>query len=67
MFEGLRVGLVGIAKADDCIGHAQVFEKPSGREFWRSPKGIAIIAGIGGVALLAIAAGSGSETDSSAF
>ena len=46
-------------------GLAEVRRKLRGREYWRSPKGVAIIAGIGGVALLALAAGSGSEVSAS--
>lgn len=46
-------------------GYASIKTKLRGREFWRSPKGIAIIAGGGGLALLGIAAGG--ENDASAF
>jgi hypothetical protein len=49
------------------LGQAELSRKPKGREFWRSPKGVAIIAGIGGAALLAIAAGSDSESISTQF
>ena len=38
-----------------------------GESFWRSPKGIAILAGGGGLALLAIASSGGSEPTASAF
>lgn len=38
-------------------GIANVRQKLTGREFWRSPKGIAIIGGAGGAVLLAIASG----------
>ena len=41
----------------DSVGMAQMREKLKGREFWRSPKGIAILAGSGGAALLAPAGG----------
>jgi hypothetical protein len=43
-------------------GVARLERKAVGREFWRSPKGIAIITGASGVALLAIASGSDSPT-----
>ena len=42
-------------------GVAEVRRKLRGREYWRSPGGVAILSGIGGVALLALAAGSDSE------
>ena len=45
------------------VGIAESRLKPKGREFWRSPKGVAIISGIGGAALLAIALGSDSDED----
>ena len=48
-------------------GVAELRRKPKGREFWRSPKGVAIIAGIGGAGLLAIALGSESETVATQF
>lgn len=48
-------------------GLAELRRKATGREFWRSPKGVAIIAGIGGAGLLAIAVGSGSEPAASQF
>ena len=48
-------------------GLAKLSRKPKGREFWRSPKGVAIIAGIGGAGLLAIAIGSDSETVATQF
>ena len=44
-------------------GVASVSEKPTGRDFWRSPKGVAIIAGGGALALLAIAGGGGGSSD----
>ena len=43
------------------VGVAVVREKETGREFWRGPKGIAILAGLGGAALLALAAGGGND------
>ena len=43
------------------VGVAVVSEKATGREFWRGPKGIAILAGLGGAALLAFAAGGGND------
>lgn len=49
------------------LGQAELSRKPKGREFWRSPKGVAIIAGIGGAGLLAIALGSDSETVATQF
>ncbi len=39
-------------------GVARLSRKASGKEFWRGPKGIAIITGVSGAALLAIASGS---------
>ena len=42
-------------------GVAEMRSKPRGREFWRTPKGVAILSGLGGVALLAIAASSDDE------
>ena len=45
------------------VGIAESKLKPKGREFWRSPKGVAIISGIGGAALLAIALGSDSDDE----
>lgn len=48
-------------------GVAELRRKPKGREFWRSPKGVAIIAGIGGAALLGIALGSESEPVATVF
>jgi hypothetical protein len=44
------------------IGIAATQEKLSGREFWRSPKGVAIIAGSGAL-LLALIASTGSSQD----
>ena len=42
---------------DQVFGMAQSTQKLTGVEYWKSPKGIAIVAGLGAVALLAIAAG----------
>ena len=42
-------------------GLAEIRRKLRGREYLRSPGGVAILSGIGGVALLALAAGSDSE------
>jgi len=42
-------------------GVAEVRTKPSGREYWKSPAGLAIIGGSVGAVLLAIAAGGGGE------
>ena len=41
-------------------GVANVQQKLTGREFWRSPKGVAVLASGGGAILLALAAGGGS-------
>jgi len=41
----------------ESIGWARVKEKLRGKAFWKSTAGIAILAGVGGVALLALAAG----------
>jgi hypothetical protein len=49
------------------LGLAQLREKLRGREFWRSPMGVAILAGAGGAALLAIASGSDEEPSASVF
>jgi hypothetical protein len=46
-------------------GVASVDEKATGRDFWRSPKGIAIIAGGGALVLLAIAGGGSSSNNNS--
>ena len=45
----------------DPSGMAELERKPKGREFWRSPKGVAIIGGLAGVALIAIATSSDPE------
>ncbi len=49
------------ARDVESSGLAEVRRKLRGREYWRSPGGIAILSGIGGVALLALAAGSETE------
>ncbi len=49
------------ARDVESSGLAEVRRKLRGREYWRSPGGVAILSGIGGVALLALAAGSDSE------
>jgi hypothetical protein len=46
----------------DPIGRADLRETLQGREFWRSPRGIAILGGIGGLALLILAGGSDGST-----
>jgi hypothetical protein len=51
----------------DPAGMAGVREKPKGREFWSSPKGVAILSGLGGAALLAIAAGSDFDPNATQF
>jgi hypothetical protein len=48
-------------------GIAETRDKAKGRDFWRSPKGVAVLAGIGGAGLLAIASGSDSELNASVF
>jgi hypothetical protein len=45
------------------LGAFALREAPRGREFWRTPKGVAILVGGAAVALLAIAAGAGNETN----
>jgi hypothetical protein len=47
-FRGSDTPAVGVARLD---------ERASGTAFWRSPKGVAILAGAGGAVLLALAAG----------
>jgi hypothetical protein len=49
----------------DPSGTAELTRKPKGREFWRSPKGVAIIGTLGGVALIAIAVSSDPEETAS--
>ncbi len=49
------------ARDVESSGLAEVRRKLRGREYLRSPGGVAILSGIGGVALLALAAGSDSE------
>lgn len=49
--EGLRPG-------EEATGIAEVDASLRGRDFWKSPRGIAVIAGGGGAVLLAIASGS---------
>ena len=51
----------------DPSGIAEFRRKLKGREFWRSAKGVAVISGIAGAALLAIAAGSDSENPVTPF
>lgn len=46
-------------------GYASIKQRLRGREFWRSPKGIAIIAGGGGLVLLGIASGGGDDASPS--
>ena len=55
------------ASEQEPSGLAELRRKPKGREFWRSPKGVAIIAGIGGAALLGIAVGSESEPNATIY
>ncbi len=43
-------------------GQVKIQERLRGRDFWRSPRGIAILAGGGGAVLLAIASGGGSDS-----
>ena len=50
----------------ESIGWARIDEKLRGGAFWKSTAGIAILAGVGGVALLALAASGGSDDDSPA-
>ena len=45
----------------EASGMAEVRQKLRGREFWKSPAGVAILAGAGGAALLFLAAGSEPE------
>jgi hypothetical protein len=48
---------------EESAGVARVREKLTGRAFWTSAKGVAILTGGGAVALLAIASGSDDEDD----
>ena len=50
---------------DDASGLAKILEKKTRKEFFRSPKGVALAAGTGGAVLLIIA--SGSKPVSSSF
>jgi hypothetical protein len=43
-------------------GEARFTEKLHGRAFWRSPRGVAVLAGAGSVALLAVTSGSDDVT-----
>jgi hypothetical protein len=52
---------------EDPLGLATMRQKARGRDFWRSPKGVAILAGTAAAGLLAIASGSDSESVSSVF
>jgi hypothetical protein len=47
------------------IGVAEVHSKVRGREFWKTPGGIATLGAIGGAVLLAIAASGGGESNAS--
>lgn len=47
---------------DEPIGVARVEEKLKGADFWTSKRGIAILAGAGGLALLLLVGGGGSST-----
>lgn len=49
------------------IGQAQVVERTRGRAFWRSPRGVAVLAGSGAAALLLLAGGGGDEDNASPF
>ena len=51
----------------ESVGWARVNEKLRGKAFWKSTGGIAIIAGVGGVALLALALSGGDDSPASAF
>ena len=48
-------------------GMALLRTRPKGRDFWRSPKGVAILGTVGGAALLAIASGSDDEPQATIF
>ncbi len=54
-------------RSEPAQGVARLNRKAVGREFWRSPKGIAIVTGGSGAALLAIASGSGNRAVSNTF
>lgn len=53
------------------VGVARVSQRLRGREFWRSPRGVAVLAGAGAAILLLLAGGGGSsssgEVDASPF
>lgn len=51
----------------DPVGVAAMQIRARGRDFWRSPKGVAIIAGVSGAALLAIASGAEAEDEATPF
>lgn len=53
-------GLPGLDK--ESTGVAELRQRAVGREFWKSPKGVALIAGAGGATLLAIASGGGGDS-----
>jgi len=55
------------ASESDPSGVALLRAKAKGRDFWRSPKGIAILGAAGGAALLAIASGSDDEATATIF
>jgi hypothetical protein len=55
------------ASETDPVGHAELRKKLKGREFWRSPTGVAILAGIGGAVLLSLAVGSDDEPAATQF
>lgn len=48
-------------------GVATVRAKPKGRDFWGTPKGVAILGTLGGAALLAIASGTDEEPSATVF
>ena len=53
----------------DAVGMAEMLERMRGRAFWKSPKGIAVLAGAGAVVLLLLAGGGddSSETNATDF
>jgi hypothetical protein len=55
------------ASESDPGGVALLRAKAKGRDFWRSPKGIAVLGAAGGAALLAIASGSNDEATATIF